>query len=258
MEDLFEYYLETKNFHLKYAKGEPSAKDREIHHYHEFVLFLDGNSTLISKNIQQELTPGNLVLIPKEHLHQFCITAPAEYKRCIIGFCETPEISGLIRTVMTEVKVIYLPNQKITELFENLMETAKSRLADTEKHLLIQASLLQLLVYSKQFASEEISRTVNISPVTQQAIRYMDSNYSQKLSVQDMARHLYVSPSTLAHTFKKEMNISLYQYLSKRRISAVHKLIENGESYTEAVLKSGFSDYSCFYRIQKKYHREKG
>ena len=53
MEQLFEYYIETNNFHLKYAKGEPALKDQEFHDYNEFVYLLSGTSFLVSKNIQQ-------------------------------------------------------------------------------------------------------------------------------------------------------------------------------------------------------------
>ena len=38
MENLFEYYIENENFHLKYAKGEPAIKEREFHQYYEFVI----------------------------------------------------------------------------------------------------------------------------------------------------------------------------------------------------------------------------
>ena len=69
MESLFEYYIESDNLHLKYAKGEPAVRKQEFHNYNEFVLFINGNASLISKNIQQKLTHGSLILIPKEHFH---------------------------------------------------------------------------------------------------------------------------------------------------------------------------------------------
>lgn len=257
MENLFEYYVENENFHFKYAKGEPSLKDREFHHYHEFVFFIEGSSYFISKNIQQVLSPGSIVLIPKEKFHQFRVTNSSEYHRCILGFRETPETSDLIHEIMDEVKIISTPNKTIIDLFENMSETVKSQLTDETKRLFIQASLIQLLIYFKQYVPSEITQNINISPIVQQALTYIDENYTQKLSVEGIAKHLYISPSTLAHKFTKELNITVYQYISKKRIVSVNKLVEKGESYTEAATKSGFSDYSCFYRIYKKYYQEK-
>ena len=37
MKKLFEYFIETDWFHLKYAKGEPAVKEQEFHDYNEFV-----------------------------------------------------------------------------------------------------------------------------------------------------------------------------------------------------------------------------
>lgn len=253
MEDSFVYYIETADFHFKYAKGEPFVKDREFHNYHEFLLFLEGESYFISKNIQQQLSKGSIVLIPSEQFHQFCIGKPSKYERCILGFSETEEIANLIKEAMNEVKIISAPNKRITDLFESLIETAKSELSDEIKKQFIHASLIQLLIYLKQHISSEITQNINISPVVQQAISYIDKNYTKKISVESIAKKLYVSPSTLAHKFSKELNITVYKYISKKRIISVCRLVKEGETYAQAAIKSGFSDYSGFYRMYKKH-----
>jgi len=255
MKDLFEYYIENETFHFKYAKGEPTLKEREFHQYHEFVYFIDGNSYFISKNIQQELSPSSIILIPKEQFHQFFVSNPTAYTRCILGFRETGETSDLIREIFNEVKIIYEPNEKIVNLFGAITEVMKSELAEEEKILFIKASLIQLLVYFKQYSTSEITENINISPMIQKALDYIDENYTKKISIESIAKHLYISPSTLAHKFRKELNITIYQYISKKRVLYVQKLVKKGESYSEAAIKSGFSDYSCFYRIYKKYYK---
>jgi len=257
MEELFEYYIENETIHFKYAKGEPARKDREFHNYHEFVLFMDGDAQFISKNIQQALSPGSVVLIPKEQFHQFFVSDPSNYKRCILGFRETAETLELIHEVMTEVKILSMPNRKIAELFETITETVKSELTDAVKCLFIQASLIQLLVCLLQAEPAGITENINISTVVRGAIAYIDEHYTQKLSVESIARQFYVSPSSLAHKFSRELNITVYQYILQKRMLAVHSLVERGASYAEAAIKSGFSDYSCFYRLQKKYNKEK-
>ena len=221
MSSLFEYYIENERFHFKYAKGEPAVKEREFHHYHEFVFFIEGNSYFISKNIQQELSPGSIVLIPSEQFHQFRVDEPAKYKRCILGFCETDGISDLIHEIMTEVKIISMPNKRITNVFENMIEIVKSELENDVKKQFIQASLIHLLVYCRNCFSSEITHNINISPIVQQAITYIDKNYTQKISVESIAKHLYTSPSTLAHKFSRELNITIYQYISNKHSAFV-------------------------------------
>ena len=256
MENLFEYYIEADGFHLKYAKGEPAVKEQEFHDYNEFVFFIDGKSYLVSKNIQQALAPGSIVFIPKEHFHQFFVSQPETYIRCILGFRETPEIYDLTREVMHTVRVISTPDTRIMSAFENLIEIVKSELSNEEKSLYIRSTLAQLLIYLKLNPPMAISNNVNLSPTVIGALAIIDEKYGEKLSVKNIADLLYVSPSTLAHKFSKELNISIYRYITKKRLSAAHRLIKCGEPMVTAAAKSGFGDYSCFYRLYKTNYKE--
>lgn len=254
MEDLFVHYVETSDLYFKYAKGEPSLKGREFHDFHEFLLFLEGEAYFVSENIQQELPQGSIVLIPSERFHQFRIKDPLKYKRCVIGFYETPEISELIRRVMSDVKIICNPDKRINELYDNLINIVKSEIDDKTKKLYIKASVIQFLVYFDQMFTTQITYNINVSPVVQQAMIYIDKNYAEKLTVESIAKRLYTAPSTLAHKFSKELGITIYQYISKKRMLSVNRMVKEGESYAEAAVKSGFCDYSCYYRMYKKYY----
>ncbi len=256
MENLFEYYIGTDKLHYKYAKGEPSAKGQEFHDYNEFVFFIKGQSFFVSKNIQQELTSGSLILIPKEHFHQFRIEQPETYVRCILGFRDNPETDSLIREIMNTVKVLSAPDKRVVLIFEQLNEIIKSELSEEEKVLFINSSLVQLLIYMKQNAFKLVNKCIGLSPIVSRALKIIDEKYTENLSVKTIAEMLYVSPSALAHKFSKELNISVYRYITKKRLSAVRESVSRGESLTEAAINNGFSDYSCFYRLYKKYNKE--
>jgi len=256
MEKGFKYYLKTDNFHIKYAKGEPMIKNQEFHDYNEFIFFIAGESFLVSKNIQEQLVPGSIIIVPKEHFHQFYIKNPENYIRLILGFRENPKINKLVQEVMNMVKVVVTPDKKITSVFFDLIEIVKSNLEVSEKNMFIEASLIQLLIYLKQSTSEVVLKSVKLSPLVMQAINIIDEKFTDNLSVKIIADLLYVSPSTLAHKFSKELNISIYKYLTKKRLSVAHELIRNGEPLMSAALRSGFRDYSCFFRLYKKYYKK--
>ncbi len=255
MEKIFEYYIETDSFHFKYAKGEPAVKEQEFHDYNEFVFFITGKSFLVSKNIQHKLIPGSIVMIPQEQFHQFYINQPEEYVRCILGFRKTPENHKLVSEVMKITKVITVPDKCIVAVFENLIEIAKSEISNAEKEMYIKASLLYLLIYLKLHPYETINKSINVSPIVNRTLDLIDEKYAENLSVESIAKHFYISPSTLSHKFKKELNISVYQYITKKRLSVAHNRIRHGETLTSAALNSGFNDYSCFYRLYKKYYK---
>ncbi len=256
MENLFEYFIETDDFYLRYAKGEPKLKEQEFHDYNEFIFFINGSTYFISKNIQQNLNTGNIVVIPKEEFHQFCVKEPQKYIRCILGFYENSEIAELVHKVMDNVKIINAPDKRIVSVFERLMEVAKSHLPKQEKILFIKSALVQLLINMKLYASGEISKNLNLSPVVSRALNIIDEKYAENLSVNTIADVLYISPSTLAHKFSKELNIPVYRYIIQKRLSVAHNLILSGESMTAAANQTGFPDYSCFYRLYKKYYKK--
>lgn len=254
MENLFEYYIENNYLHMKYAKGEPAVKEQEFHDYNEIVYFAEGTSFFVSKNIQQELLHGSIVIIPKEHFHQFRVKYPESYVRSILAFRTTSENAELISEVMNTVKVISKPDIHIVNIFNQLADIIKSGLSDNEKIMYINSSIIQLLIHLKLNASDAISENLNLSPMILKAVSLIDEKYSEKLSVKEIADALYISPSTLAHKFSNEMKISVYRYITKKRISAAHQLVEQGETLCNAALKCGFSDYSGFYRVYRKYY----
>lgn len=252
MKKQFEYYVENESLHVKYARGKPSRKDTEFHDYSEFVYFIDGDSYLISKNVQQQLTHGSVVAIPRESYHRFDVKDNDSYTRCIIGFRRSADIAPLVDEVMDAVRIIPSPDKRITDVFDGLAEIMASSLSDGEKLIFARASLIQLLIRIKQHIPKEQGTCP--CTVVSRALDIIDTRYAEKLTLEALARILYVSSSTLSHRFKEELNISVYQYITKKRLAAAHGLICRGEPMTSAATKCGFGDYSCFYRLYKKYY----
>lgn len=252
----FESYVQTKTCHYKYARGRMAVTGREFHDYDEIVLFPEGNVQLISKNIHMVLCPGSLVLIPKEHFHQFIPTDVGQYLRCIFGFWETSRLRELIREVMEDVTVLPLPPETAVALYRTLNQTALSGLSQGEKQLLLDSALPQLLLTLKLFTADGIRNGPGISPMISRALAYIDGHFSDKIELPDIALQLNVSESTLSHRFRQELNISVYRYISEKRLSAVRQHVAKGESLAAAAEKSGFRDYSGFYRLYKnRYHK---
>jgi AraC-like DNA-binding protein len=80
----------------------------------------------------------------------------------------------------------------------------------------------------------------------------IEENYSSHISATELARRFYVSSSTISHLFKQRMGVSVYRYITQRRLIAAKSRIEAGESMENVALAVGFSDYSGFYRAFKQ------
>ena len=253
---MFEYYMSDESCHLKYAQGKPAVTGREFHSYDEIVLFIEGDAQLVSKNIQIKLTPGSIILIPKEQFHQFVVTDNETYQRCILGFEEIPELQALVREVLTEVIVLPDPPNRMVGIFKTLMQSAEKELSKCDQRLLMQSAVIQLLMVYRLSESESIRRYVTVSFLTQMALNYIDSNLEQELQLSAIAGKLGVSVSTLSHRFRNDLSISVYRYISEKRLSAVRQYMERGMPLSVAAACSGFKDYSGFFRMYKKYYGE--
>lgn len=80
------------------------------------------------------------------------------------------------------------------------------------------------------------------------AMAWLEANQRQRITLEDMARQLYVSKSTLSQIFHKRLGVSVHRYLIQRRLISAKTLILEGTALEEVGTRVGFSDYSTFYR----------
>jgi AraC-like DNA-binding protein/quercetin dioxygenase-like cupin family protein len=121
------------------------------------------------------------------------------------------------------------------------------------------ALFLELLVQiGRQFESSLGSADVRHDfegkeRVVAAAISYLEQHYARSVSVADVARHSYISPSRLSHVFKEATNMSLIDYLTKLRIDQACKLLtQSQKTISEIAADLGFHDPSYFGRIFKQ------
>lgn len=62
-----------------------------------------------------------------------------------------------------------------------------------------------------------------------------------------------VNRSYLLHRFKQKMGISLWNYVILRRINLFNNSLSDHVSLETAAYSVGFTNYSNFYRLYKKY-----
>ncbi len=248
--DFFEHYFENGGIHLKYARSALSVRDQEIHDYHEFVFFLGGSARFSSKSIQRDLSVGDVIFIPKSAFHHFFVRGN-DYTRCILGFYESASLAPLLASLGSEIRLIEAPGELLSCLIDGVLDAAERQMPREEMTLYLQASIVHLLFEFKRGVGKSIGKSMGVSRLVQDVLALVDERYSAYLTVDIIASELHVSKSLLAHAFKKEMGISVYQYISKKRLAVAKEMIASGIPVTRAATQSGFSDYSCFLRMYK-------
>lgn len=83
-------------------------------------------------------------------------------------------------------------------------------------------------------------------------LAYVDTNLNHKITLIDTAQHFYISERTVNREFQKNMGISFYRYVTRRRLLRAQNLIFNDMPMEEVCRRCGFGDYPTFYRAFKK------
>lgn len=92
-----------------------------------------------------------------------------------------------------------------------------------------------------------------IAPSIVELINYIETNYQNTITVDDLANRIAMSPSHLTRSFKNALGYSPYEYILKTRIDAAKNLLKCTDlSISEIGLQSGFSDESHFVATFRK------
>lgn len=82
---------------------------------------------------------------------------------------------------------------------------------------------------------------------------YIQENYMQKISLENVAEQVHFTPQYLSKIFKEETGGTFKQYLSMMRIEKSKRLLKDSEnSLSEVAYLTGFSDQSHFSKTFKK------
>jgi len=85
------------------------------------------------------------------------------------------------------------------------------------------------------------------------AIGYIKSNYAKKITLEEVANYVFLSPSYFSKIFKEEVDVSFNNYLNKVRIENSKRLLLNDElGMIEISEMVGFEDQSYFSKVFKK------
>ena len=104
--------------------------------------------------------------------------------------------------------------------------------------------IFQAIVDRKEVCHEDFP-----SAVASKVKKYLDLNYASPLRLVDISTNLKIPHSTISHYFKKSFGLSPVEYRKRLRSAESLRLLIGGkQSPNQVIIKTGFEDYSQFYR----------
>jgi len=138
--------------------------------------------------------------------------------------------------------------EHLGDLFYTGVKEAEQR-ADGWEAAVIGNTML-LLTQIKRATDAQTARSLHAEKpeLLDRITNYVEEHYAQPITIGDLAKHFFVSSSTISHLFKHKLGVSFHRYLMQRRLIDAKTRIINGQRLEEVALQAGFSDYSGFYR----------
>jgi AraC family transcriptional regulator len=84
------------------------------------------------------------------------------------------------------------------------------------------------------------------------AVSYINSHLDKALTLDEVAREAFLSPSRFRHLFVEETGLALRPYILWRRFLLVWQLLMEGESLSSAAHRAGFADAAHLTRTSRR------
>lgn len=90
--------------------------------------------------------------------------------------------------------------------------------------------------------------------IIHRCIQYVGANYGSKITLEQAARMVYLSPPYLSRIFKKETGITFNEYLNSMRITKAKELLRHQDlRLTDIAFLVGYEDQSYFTKVFKRH-----
>ncbi|AYA77489.1 hypothetical protein DOE78_19810 [Bacillus sp. Y1] len=115
------------------------------------------------------------------------------------------------------------------------------------------SSILQTVVIKVTRLLQNANHHPSLSSVCLEVKKYIEDNFRQELTLNDLANLVYVSPYHLGHVFKEEVGLPPIQYMIQCRIEEAKRLLEHSDlSVREIALLIGYENANYFNLLFKK------
>ncbi len=244
------------NFSITYAKAEVASRtnhnESHIHKECEIYINLSGDVSFEVENKIYPIKRGSVIITrPYEYHHCICHSDIChEHYWITFSADENEEFLDIFYDRKKGNNNLLLLNEDSLESISLLLESILRSDTDKLGEKISILSLFHILRNCKSFSYEEYNKS--LLPDVLKALSFMDENLRENLNINSIAHTANVSVNTLERHFKSSLNISPSKMLTKKRLIQSLEYLRNGDTVTEAAIKSGISDYSNYIQLFKK------
>ena len=228
------------------------------HDYYELVVFEEGDIRYVCEGQIYHPQFGDIILIPPRKFHMSAINCENTcYKRHVfylypsafdaIGHSALTDF--LSRTKDADMLTFnsLKSKQELMGIIERLKELSTNSLSNLE-HALMLSLIIQIFYLLNQKDCLSKSNALSLPENIVKLQQYIDNNFAEINSISQVGKTFFYSREHVSRLFKKYFDISISDYLMKKRISESQALIVQGIPLINVAYQVGFGSLSSFIR----------
>lgn len=241
------------------------------HDFFEMVYVKKGDAIFEIAGTPINIGPNDIIIIKPRQTHKFVVKSQFSCEFIVLYFKfenrKTRDFSeasledflnfvkGKDSGAFISLKVSH-KNDIITLLNRIITEKRSNEIGN---EFLSQLLIMELFVLISRALKMEWENSIkNKSPklkeLIQIAVNYIHNNYERNISLEDISKYVFLSPSYFTRAFKEDVGVSPISYLLRVRIERAKELLmDTNLRISEIALSVGFSNQQRFNEIFKKY-----
>lgn len=215
-----------------------------------------GKGTFKVNNKIFNLKQGDMFIILKGMNVEYMASMDDPWEYYWIGFSGSNSSEYLNRTSIIDSYVVTCTeNSKIPNIILNMCEISKNYNPSCSDDIVLLRELYSLLyTFIKEFPKEFEYKDKELHTYIQDAINFINSNYMNSITINEVANHVNLSRSYLYKMFIKNLKVSPQKYLINLRMYKATLLLKNTKlPIGEVANKVGYSDSLLFSKTFSKY-----
>ena len=242
-------------------KGEINMSAYHSHPYYELIYILDGRRQIFFPNGECILSKENLALIPPNSLHRTKSHSLSSQERIVIYFKKefierhiSQEINDIIQSINSPIVLSKDEMKKIAPFFNNFITIFLEPENDLKEESL-KMCFLSFFVEFIRIVKEKITY-INVFSVKDsvyyEVIKYINKNFHEKLSLDDLSNIFRISKYQLSKKLNIILGVSWVTYINTLRVAkAQSMLVESQSNILNIALSCGFGSITHFERVFK-------
>ena len=253
----------THTFSIAHLYKEEKAMDMHIHDCYEIYYSISGGKQFLIDNRFYTIEPGDIFIINQYESHKITQVDKMVHERIVLSI--HPDYTKRISTSETDLDACFSnrPTDFSHKISLNREQQKRflyyiNKITDAEGYghdIIEQAAFMELMVLINNTLKTNEVHEAFTSIYNQQVddiLAYINRNITSPITIEQLAGEFFLSESYICRIFKSATGTTINKYICARSISIAKSLLNEGSSVTDAYEKSGFTDYSNFFKAFTK------